>query len=390
MGVPILRLPFLALKVLVDYLNNLELVTVSSLSKRTDRILKACGKKNVSFFKLEESEIKSFCDFNKYVFFYRNPIFQVSFSFIFAFLLLECRRQRKLPRWDFKLCCYVGNELRISISFLGFNVSIYLENLEIIESFEGINRNLKIGESLVPFVIVPKSWFTGPEKIHIFWSNKTHGMISSIDYFKDILNLSNIELVLEGGDSTTLRTIVNHINSTQTVVRNVEVGVDPQLSDDDFNFILKNVSASKKLYSKSKLSRNFKFNGSIRAKIIKIRNAHWFTLKNLLTSNENEEISVDGSNLKTEDLRKFLREWKSGKFPKLKKVELETKVSCMSYLDVTSGLEKRKDKCDYSSRRRPVIAIKGQGDVYGIVDPDENFGGYFRMSVHNHRIRGHQ
>ncbi|EGT32680.1 hypothetical protein CAEBREN_02475 [Caenorhabditis brenneri] len=177
-----------------------------------------------------------------------------------------------------------------------------------------------------------------------------------MDYLKNSFNLSNTDLVLNGDYSTTVRAIVNHINSTQTLVSNVEVGFDPQLSDDDFKFILQNVSATENFFQIQRIDscekrRNF---------------------RNLLTSDDNEEIYVDGSNSKTEDLKRFLKEWKSGKFPKLKKVALETKVTCMNYLDVTNGSKRMRDKCDYSYRRREMVAIKGQGNLYGIVNPDEN------------------
>ncbi|CAL2048246.1 unnamed protein product [Caenorhabditis brenneri] len=169
-----------------------------------------------------------------------------------------------------------------------------------------------------------------------------------MDYLKSSFNLSNTELVLNGDDPTTVRADVNHINSTQTLVSNVEVGFVPPLSDDDFKFILQNVSATENFFQIQRIDS-----------CEKRRN-----LQNLLTSNDNEEIYVDGSNSKTEDLKRFLKEWKSGKLPKLKKVALETKVTCVNYLDVTNGSERKRDKYDYSSWRRPVVTIKGQGDVY--------------------------
>ncbi|EGT35156.1 hypothetical protein CAEBREN_06006 [Caenorhabditis brenneri] len=358
MGVPILRLPVVALKVLVDHFNDVELVVVFLLSKRADWFLKVCGKKNVSFFNLSDSEIRRFRVF-----------------VILELLLLESRRQGKLPEWHFKLRCSVSNGLDISISCKHFTVSIHFEALENIERFEGARRNLKIGDSFVPVVTTGEN--DGVEEIHTFWNTDTYGMIVFMDYFKNNFNLSIEQLNFATNRSRAIRTIVTHINSTQTVVKNVLVGCSPPISEDDFKFVLENVSATDYFVSGLTLSQNFKFNGTIRSKIIDIMNARWFTIQNVLESVESQEIHVYGNYTKDE-LRTFLEEWKAGKLPKLKELTLGTKESP---LYVIEGYERWEGRCiQCESERSYSIKIKGLGGCHGCVYTEDRKG-YF-MSIH--------
>ncbi|CAL2028346.1 unnamed protein product [Caenorhabditis brenneri] len=352
MGVPILRLPVIALKVLLDYMNNVEIVTVSLLSRRADWFLKACGKQNVSFFNLPDYEIRS------------------GFR-ILALFLLERRRQGKIPEWNFELRCFVVLNLSISIRCRKFTIEVYFENLEDIEKFEGTRRSLKMGGSLVPVVI--------ENGIRTFWNSKADGMIVLMDYFKTDSNLSIERLELSGWDEEAIRTIVNHINSSQAVVKSVLVKCYPTLSEQVFKFILENILATESFSSYLSSSWNFQIDGTLRAKNIEVRFGRWYTLDNLLMSTESEKIYVHGSNYTEEELRRFLREWESGKFPKLKEVKLATKVS---YLDVTRRFEKRPDKCS-EKWGHPLEAFRGHGDFYFTVDPSESKHGYFHMRVHN-------
>ncbi|EGT35190.1 hypothetical protein CAEBREN_19932 [Caenorhabditis brenneri] len=261
-----------------------------------------------------------------------------------------------------------------------FIVPIHFEALENFQWFGRRRRNLKIGELVVPVVTIREN--DGVEKIRTFWNTKADGMIVFMDYFKNNLNLPIEQLNFARDRLRAIRTIVTHINTTQTVVRNVLVERNPRLRDDDFEFILRNVSAVEKFSSYLELFRDFNFDGSIRAKSIEIRNGHWFTLQNLLRSTENEKISVRGPNFEKNELRRFLREWRSGRFPLLKEVNLATNVS---YKDVTRDLFKRRDKCDNNSGRR-VEAFRGNGNSYGTVYPDESGQGFFRMRFYNSRL----
>ncbi|EGT35256.1 hypothetical protein CAEBREN_20268 [Caenorhabditis brenneri] len=417
MGLPILKLPYLALKVLVDHFNYVELVTVSLVSRRADWVLKTCGKKPVPFFDMQGSEIRDLFDFDKIPFLalkvFVNHLGDVELvtvsvlsrrtdwllkacgknnvSFfklrgieigylrqiqVIELFLLESRRQSELPEWNFQLCYSVSYDQHISISCEHFFFRIRFEILDDIEKFVGIRRRLKIGESFVPLVITNDD---GVKKTRTFWSSETDGMIAFMNFFKNKFNLPIQQLKFAGNRSRDIRTIVTQINSTQTVVKNVLVSVHPPLSADDFDFVLKNVSATENLSSHLILSQDFKFIGKIRAKIIKIHYGHWFTLENLAINTENEEIYVNGSDYLREELRSFLKEWVSGRLPKLKEVKLATRVCC---LDVTRGFSKRRVKCQNDSGRT-VEAVLGHGDSYGIVDLADRGQGYFRMKFYN-------
>ncbi|CAL2028343.1 unnamed protein product [Caenorhabditis brenneri] len=356
MGFPILKLPFLALKVLVDYLNNVELVKVSLTSKRAKWFLKACGKKNVSFFKFSDTEIRDLCDFDK-----------------LELLLLESRREGKLPDWGFKLCCYVSNDLRISISCKKFTIPIYFKTFGDCDMWGlmGVRKNLKIGKWLVRVEILQN-------EIHTLRKDKTDGFIRLLNYFKNNFNLSIDELEFSGSTND-IRKIVNQIKFNQIVVNNVQVY--PSLSENNVELIVENVSATESFYSHLKLSQNFKYCEAIRAKGIKILLGHWFTIQSLIASTESEVIDVRGSDYTKEELRLFLSEWKAGKLPKLKRVTLNTKVSAQ---DVIVGFERwggRCGKCGFWDIS--IISIKGHGNFHGSVDT--SYSDRFHMTIHDNQ-----
>lgn len=142
---------------------------------------------------------------------------------------------------------------------------------------------------------------------------------------------------------------------------------------------MENVSPTESFDLRSEVSQNFKFDGKINCKNIHITDAHWFTLENLMSCDEQKEIQIEDSNFTKTDLRTFLKKWKAGKFPKLKKVQLGT---TLSPFDVIKGFAKREDKC-VNNWRCWIIAIKGHGDSYGRVYSGGNNPKYFHMTVHN-------
>ncbi|CAL2051991.1 unnamed protein product [Caenorhabditis brenneri] len=329
MGFPILRLPFLALKVVMNHLNDVGLVTVSLLSKKADRFLKACGKKNVSFFNLNRPEIRVLRDI--------------------VIILID------------------------------------ITSVESIEKCAGIKKNLKIGDSVVPFVITKDN--EGAEAIHYILSSENDGLKTIFEYFKNHFNAKVEELNLSGKDPSVMRTVVNHIHSTQTVVKNVTMGsinrrkkpiVYLPISGDDFEFILKNVSATERFSFHWKPCPNFKFEGTISAKNINIENGDWCTIQNLIAI-ENEVIHVDGSEYTKEELRTFLNEWKAGKLPELKGVMLATEVPAR---DVIEGYERSERECGFCQHRPShFITIKGPGGCHGWVNTSN--ANNFDMKIHH-------
>ncbi|CAL2028358.1 unnamed protein product [Caenorhabditis brenneri] len=361
MGVPILKLPYLALKVLVDHFNYVELVTVSLASKRADWVLKTCGKKPVPFFDMQGSDIKDICDFDK-----------------FALVLLESRRQGVPPDWSLKICCIMIDENYFSIICNNYYttsiVPIYFDTIENIETFNGDRRSLKIGESLVPVVISKEN--DGRDQIRTFWSSEADGMMELMDYFMKTFNLPLEELKFASKDTGAIRTVCNHIHSNQIVVRTVQVRSFPQIPDDDFKLILKNVSATERFSSRMKTSKTFVFDGKIHAKDIEIQNGHWFTLRNLLMCTESELIQVKGSGYTKEEYRTVLSEWKAEKFPKLKKLKLGT---IASLWDVTEGFETREGGCGKCHPYNTIVTIKGHGDSHCCVQTIPGKGFHFMI-----------
>ncbi|EGT31639.1 hypothetical protein CAEBREN_13707 [Caenorhabditis brenneri] len=343
MGFPILRLPFLALKIVVNHLNDVGLVTVSLLSKKADRFLKACGKKNVSFFNLNRPQIRVLRDI-----------------VILELLLLESRRRGEFLEWDFSLHCELKFYQYISIRCNHFIIPIYMSNEEKIDKFARITKILKVGDLLVPLVITKDN--EGDEAIHYILSSENDGLKTIFDCFKNKFNSKIEELNLSGTNSRAIKTVCGHIHSTQTVVRNISIEVQPPISGDDFEFILKNVSATERFSSHWEPSPNFKFEGTIGAKNINIENGDWCTIQNLIAI-ENEVIHVNGSEYTKEELKTFLNEWKAGKLPKLKRAVLATEVPAWDVLEEYDRWEGECAKC--VRRPRHVIAIKGPGGCHG-------------------------
>ncbi|CAL2052373.1 unnamed protein product [Caenorhabditis brenneri] len=284
MGVPILKIPVVALKVLLDHLNDVELA--------------------------KDSEIWDLCK-----------------ATILELLLLESRRQGELPPWCFELFCSVNDDLELSISCLYFLVPIQFGALRDIENSVGVRSNLKIGELFVPVLTTKQN--NGAEKIRIFWNSEPNGMILLLDYFKSNFDLSLEELKFGGKNTRAVKTVINHINSTQTRVRRVEAA--QIFSDDAYKFVLENVSATKSFFSSFSPDPEFKFNGTIRAKNIRIYYCKWLTLESLLNNTKSKVIEV-GTDFKEEECRTFLREWQSdlSEEEKINRQRLEAKVIPMA------------------------------------------------------------
>ncbi|EGT36847.1 hypothetical protein CAEBREN_03667 [Caenorhabditis brenneri] len=331
-----MKFPYPVKQNLVDQMSNVDLVRVSLQSQKADNALKECGKMDVSFFKLTGEEMEKLEEFD-----------------ILELFLSEAQRQVVLPDWNVEFHCCLNSNPFFSIACTHFHVRVFIESIENIRKTVGIVRKLKIGESFVPVVTVE---YGEEPKILTFWNDKAAGMNSIMDCFKSNFDFMITELFIDGIDSETLRPVVNHINSTHILVINVQVGsFFSSLLDDDFKFILKNVSAIENFVCQLDLTQNFEYDGNILAKRVRINTGNWFKLHNILMSTENEEIFAYGTNFTKKDVQKFLKEWKAGKFPKLKELRLDT-------------------KC-----RNETVKIKGRGNTYGQV----HSGYIFWMEVHD-------
>ncbi|EGT36881.1 hypothetical protein CAEBREN_06635 [Caenorhabditis brenneri] len=358
MGVPILKLPIVALKILLDYMDGVELVTVSLLSKRADRFLTACGQTYVSFFDLE--------------------VYHLSTIKMARLFLLEVSR-RGIP-WPGGVsvsisgysCVSVNQEEPADIFDPRFSGSIYVESRK---KMKKKGTCLKIGETDVPVKVVGG-------KVYLLWDTKMSGLISLLKYFHQDLNILFNCLTMKKRSkdfSKNIREFLNHINSTGISPKDVEICHGQQLSNKDFKFLLENVSVTGTFNSSTRPTASFKFRGKIQAESISIKSGYWFRAKNLMTCVDCKEISVLGSWFTRDQVKLFLESWKSGNFPNLQKVKLETSMRDAFY--VTDDFERRSLYVRGQGMSMNLSrGIVGYGTKYGVVTK-QDIANVFEMSV---------
>ncbi|EGT41560.1 hypothetical protein CAEBREN_10657 [Caenorhabditis brenneri] len=170
MPLPFLRLPFLALRLVVSLMNNVSLVGVSLQSRRADYALKKCGKQNVSFFNLDVDEINS-----------------IRSSDQFELFLLETERRQSLRKWPVTLSVSVEGEFTLGIKkeeLDFFNLEVHFESLQDIDEIEGHRKDLKIGDRFVPTIVSEDR-----RDIYTFWEDKTDGLIFVTEHFSRNFNM---------------------------------------------------------------------------------------------------------------------------------------------------------------------------------------------------------
>lgn len=236
-----------------------------------------------------------------------------------------------------------------------------------------------IGETNVPARVV-KDKRLG-DQVHTLWDTKILGLTTLLKYFNQDLNIPFAYLSIRKKNrsddfSKNIREFVNYINSSGIALRDIDVGGETSLSDEDLLFLLENVSVTGTFRSSTEASEKFKFTGKIQAESISIKNAHWFTVENLMSSVGYKEITILGSKFTHEQVKSFLQSWKSGNFPNLQKVEIETDMPDCSV--VLRGFKKRPQ---FGSR-----SIFGHGTAYGVVTKRSNRN-VFEMRV-GHSERG--
>ncbi|CAL2028326.1 unnamed protein product [Caenorhabditis brenneri] len=350
MPVPILRLPFLALKCLLNYTSKLEIIKLSLCSRKMDNALKRCGK-NGSFF--------------------QNPRYGINTSSAdnLELFLLEMKRSGDHTILQFHVYLTIENRLRIFVfgqncCLVRFN--IYFECIGKIDQYVGKRKNFMIGENCVPLVIDQEG------EVTTFWNNKANGMISMIDYFC-VSNKSPIEeLTIIGSNqldySTNLRKLVHYMSSPGIEIESITIGYERKVSAKDFKYLLENVTVTGNFIIHERVPKNFKFDGKIKAESIRV-NGSWFTLQHLL-STDYSEIHVGSHGITNEDIHRFMELWVAGEFPSLRHCEFVIKK--LSIQTALSGITVRKYHRNFEK------SIKGKDGAYAELDC---YHGVFRFRV---------
>lgn len=320
MSLVFLDFPYPTRKNLVDQMTKTDLIRVSLQSERARNALKECGKE-VSFFDLTDEEKKQLNQWDQMELF-----------------LLQVNRSGTLSDWHLDLIVVVCDKFEIHLTDRYFDSSIRIESLNCIDNYIEKRRSLKIGENVVPAVVIEDKKLK-VEKILVFFNDRTEGLISILNYFEENFNLPIDHLEINGDNSTdfskNMRKIV--LCCSQQSVQTALIGDKKALIEADYEFVLTNLAVTERFNAYSKTSDNFVFNGKIQAECITVWNGHWFKIAHLFGS-DYEEIKVSGSEITKEELQFFLREWTNGKFLKLFDLRLGTNME--NVFDALEGFER--------------------------------------------------
>ncbi|CAL2028335.1 unnamed protein product [Caenorhabditis brenneri] len=301
MPIPILRLPYLVLKVVLSCADNLELLKLTLCSQKTGRIVSRYTNHRASILKVEgKKDYKSFNDLEKLeLFLQESP--------------LSIERTGTNPA----LSITVANELCLNVGWNNdCSFSIYPENLYKINQFKGVRKDIRFGDTLVPVIVSKRN------KLCTFWSDKSDGLLCLMKFFKNNFKLKIEFLKIDGFHkrefSVTLKKVVAYV-ATQTVDRVVVCG---SLKAEDYKLVLDNVKADGKFFAMADPPKNFDFDGKIQAGSVYI-SGDWFTFEQLLSADVYRGIDLASSKVSNKECRMILDHWLQGKFPKLAEIRLK-------------------------------------------------------------------
>ncbi|EGT35226.1 hypothetical protein CAEBREN_11203 [Caenorhabditis brenneri] len=264
------------------------------------------------------------------------------------------------PEFPLGLAAAISDKHQIRIIGECYYPYMHIDSITKIDSYDGIRRNMKIGEDIVPFVFYHEDGYI--DELTAFFDDKTEGFLSILEYFKNHLNISVSSLDIHGDNgpefSKTMRDVI-HSCSQMAVSKTVEESEQP-LSEQDFNFILKSFET---FYSETE--EKLEFHLEIDSDSITVRNGSWFQLDHLLVGCQKyEEIHVTESKLTESDMKTFLTQWKDGKFPKLKNVSVKTVMT--DSFDAVRDFEQYPTESTARSRI-PCVSIKGYENTYAMI-----------------------
>ncbi|EGT35228.1 hypothetical protein CAEBREN_21859 [Caenorhabditis brenneri] len=262
MPVPILKLPFLALKVVIACGEDSELLAISLGSRRADRAVKACG---------------------------RTP----------SFLDYEFRREN----------CFTNSD----------NFTLNIHCISEIDQYKGSKKYLMIDGTCVPTIF-------SDNQVCTFWNERVNGLQFFVKYFgtKFFIDRSFWNFDSAVPDFRRLMhyliSMQNYSIEDSTRVRKISVDRNAKLSHSDYSYLLSTVTAD--LDSDMETSDDFKFTGKLlTGHWLKLTSAHWFTLEHLLKC-KCQYVQVEGSKLSNKQFKVFIRRWMTGRLSHFIQIEL--------------------------------------------------------------------
>ncbi|CAL2028334.1 unnamed protein product [Caenorhabditis brenneri] len=311
MPVPILKLPFLALKVVIACGEDTELIAISLGSRRADRVVKACGR-TPSILDVEFGREKVFTSSDK-----------------FRLLLSEAQNgsdlREKLARNYKYLSVVVSDVLKLTVG-VKYNLRFTLNILCIsdIDRYEGYKINLRINGTSVPTIF-------SDNQVCTFWNERVNGLQFFMKYFGTKFFIRSHYWNFESAVPDFGR-LMSYLDSTphqctedSAIVQKVTVTRDAKLSHSDYNCLLATVKGD--LKSEMETTDDFKFTGQFSAKNLMLLEAHWFTFDNLLKC-KSANVRAYESKFTNRQLKSFIGRWMTGNLTHFDevKVNLEEEV----------------------------------------------------------------
>ncbi|EGT37407.1 hypothetical protein CAEBREN_03134 [Caenorhabditis brenneri] len=364
MPLPLLRIPDVALKYIANHMSKVELIKISLCSRKADRVLKRCGQKELSYFKVDKYSL--------------NKLEHLELS------LLEAGRAEGGVCAAFRLVLVVNiynSSVRIDVSYNDSYVyALHFECLNKLDQFAGIQKSLMMKDTYIPVVM------TADKSAYTFWNNRADGLIFLLkclnERFRDVTHELRIFRGVMPDTSQCLRKFVDYTSLPEVSLIRVSIEQGVQVPIEDFRYILEYVKFDQssvlcEFSSCFKVNENFKFHSTVLCSKLFLYSGHWISLQYLLQC-KHRKIMVAGSKFTNEEIRIYMEQWVAGTIPDVQKIYVDM-VEPYKVDYVLSGLQRCGLRCSWRDIHsdRVYEFIKGVGNKVAIVRKD-----WFKMEVH--------
>ncbi|CAL2034217.1 unnamed protein product [Caenorhabditis brenneri] len=359
MPLPLLKIPYVALRYIANHIGVVELLKISLCSRKADRAMKRCGMRRQSYFNL----------------FY---LYRSSFNYLdhLELMLLEAGRAEggvsTSPR--LKLAVQFWDSVRIDVNYDDRYVfSCHVMCLNKLNQFAGIQKSLMIKNTYIPVVL------TDDKRMYTFWNNRANGLMffrkCVVERFSYVTHTLSVHRKITSDASQCLRNFIDYSALPEVSLSYVFIDSTAQMPIEDFRYILEKVKFRDQLVSRCSFScyfeanEKFNFHSTILCSKLSMHSGHWITLQYLLLC-KHKEIRVLGSKFTNEQIKTYINQWVTGTIPDVERIAVGMAES-LELKNVLSGLQRcrmskylQRDK----SSDRLYVFIKGAGDKVTMIE----------------------
>ncbi|CAL2034218.1 unnamed protein product [Caenorhabditis brenneri] len=353
MPLPLLRIPYVALRYVTNHMSEIELVKISLCSRKADRTLKRCGQKELSYFNIDEYSL--------------NNLEHLELS------LMEAGRAEGgvSTARHVNLCVGFRDSIEITVTYgRSYIYSFKIECLNKMDQFAGIQKSLTLKDTFIPVVL------TEDKKIHTFFNSRDDGLIILLrcfnEKFRYVTHSLDVSSYVMPDALESLRKFIHYFPLGEVFLSSVSIQSGVHMSTKDFKCIMENVRLNdqsvSRFSSQFKTDQNFKFHSTISCSEIRIYSGYWITLDYLLEC-KHKKIEVMGSKFTREDIKIYINQWVAGTIPDVLEVyvamsepfEVEYILSGLQRCRVSDRLQ-RDTSSDYLN-----VFVKGAGDKVAMI-----------------------